>query len=248
MLLHSMLAASTFSLKMATKQFGEAHVLSLNMHFVKAITSELSDSTTRREESEAHIMGHRFKDIAKPGDSTSLIAGAVFERLNTEYEKRGWYSLSKRLYEITFPKLSLALGWCHEDAMRSLWFMLKMYWRVDGKAKLYQTLKEIDTWYQQTEPKWRETVIVSMRLGGQFLLRKNLPVPASLDLRQVLEWVETFPTELDAEWVAETWRYLAKALDGVGDEMGARDSEIQAEKFDAKARDNDLTTRSHKIP
>ena len=224
-------------LRMATKQFGEAHVLSLRMHFVNAITSQLSNVTIRREESEAHIMEHRFKDIATPGNKISLSAGAVFERLNSEYKKRGWYSLCRRLYEITFKKLSISLGWCHEDAMHSLWFLLEMYWRVDGKPKFTLALQEIDTLYQRTEPNWKETFFVRMRQGGQFLLEKDLPESASLVLRQVLEWVETFPGEkLDAKWMAQTWRYLGKALDALGDEKGARNSKIQADNFDAKAR------------
>jgi hypothetical protein len=223
-------------LKMATEQFGEAHVLSLHMHFVNAITSQLSNITMRREESEAHIMECRFKEIARPGNSTFLSAGAVFERLNLEYKKRGWYSLYKCIYEITFQKLSISLGWCHEDAMLSLWFLLEMYWRVDGKPKFSLALQEIDTLYQRTEPNWKETFFVRMRQGGQFLLEMDLPESASLVLRQVLEWVETFPKEkLDAKWMAQTWRYLGKALDALGDEKGARNSEIQAENFDAEA-------------
>ena len=224
-------------LKMATKHFGEAHVLTLRMHFVNAITSQLSNVTIRREESDAHIMEHRFKDIAIPGNKISLGAGCVFERLNSEYQKRGWYSLCRRLYEITFNKLSTSLGWCHEESMRSLWFLLEMYWRVDGKPNFTLALPEIDTLYQRTEPNWKETFFVRMRQGGQFLLENDLPESASLVLRQVLEWVETFPKEkLDAKWMAQTWRYLGKASDALGDEMGARNSKIQAENFDAKAQ------------
>ena len=223
-------------LKMVTKQFGEAHVLSLRMHFVNAITSQLSNVTIRREESEACIMEHRFKDIAIPGNRISLSASSVFERLNAEYRKRGWYSLCRRLYEITFRKLSISLGWCHEDTMHSLWFLLEMYWRVDGKPKFSLALQEIDTLYQRTEPNWKETFFVRMRMGGQFLLEKDLPESASLVLRRVLEWVETVPKEKhDAKWMAQTWRYLGKALDALGDEKGVKDSKIQAEIFDAKA-------------
>ena len=72
------------------------------MHFVNAITSQLLSLTIRREESEACIMEHRFKDIARPGNSISLHAGSVVERLNVGHRKRGWYSLCRRLYEITF--------------------------------------------------------------------------------------------------------------------------------------------------
>ena len=223
-------------LKMATKQFGEAHVLSLRMHFVNAITSELSTVPIRREESEACIMEHRFKNIARPGNRISLSASSVFERLNVEYRKRGWYPFCKRLYEITFPKLSSILGWCHEDSMHSLWFLLEMHWRVDGKPQFSLALQETDTLYQRTEPNWKETFFVRMRMGGQFLLEKDLPEPASLVFKQVLTWVETFPKEkLDAKWMAQTWRYLGKALDALGDEEGVKDSEIQAESFDTKA-------------
>jgi hypothetical protein len=222
-------------LKMTTKQFGEAHALSLRMHFVNAITSQLSNVTMRREESEAHIMEHRFKDIARPGNSISLSAGSIFERLNAEYKKRGWYPLCKRLYEITFQKLSISLGWCHEDAMHSLWFLLEMYWRVDGKPKFSVALQEINTLYQKTKPNWKETFFVRIRQGGQFLLEKDLPESASLVLVQVLEWVEAFPKEkLDAKWIAQTWRYLGKALDVLGDEKGAKNSNMQADSFDAK--------------
>jgi len=221
-------------LKMATKQFGEAHVLSLRMHSVNAITSQLSNVTIRREESEACIMEHRFKDIASPGNMISKSAGFVFECLNAEYKKRGWYSLCRRLYEITFQKLSILLGWCHKDTMHSLWFLLEMYWRVDGKSKFSLALEEIDTLYQRTEPNWKETFSVRMRTGGQFLLEKDLPESASLVFRQVLKWVETFPKEKhDAKWMAQTWRYLGEALDALGDEKGARQSKIQAESFDA---------------
>ena len=91
-----------FLLKMATKQSGEAHGLSLRMHFVNAIISQLSNVTIRREQSEACIIEHCFKDIGKPGDRISLSAGAVLEHLNAEYKKRGWYLLCTRLYEIAF--------------------------------------------------------------------------------------------------------------------------------------------------
>ncbi|MCJ1378004.1 hypothetical protein MMC17_001100 [Xylographa soralifera] len=64
----------------------------------------LSNVTIRREESEACIMQYRFKDIATPGNRISLSASTVVERLNSEYKKRGWYPLCKRLYEITFQK------------------------------------------------------------------------------------------------------------------------------------------------
>lgn len=223
-------------LKMVTKQFGEAHALSLRMHFVNTITSQLSNVTIRREESEACIMEHHFKGIARPGNTTSLSASSIFERLNVEYRKRGWYSLCSRLYEITFQKLSISLGWCHEDTMHSLWFLLEMYWRVDGKPKFSLALQEVDTLYQRTDQNWKETFFVRMRNGGQLLLEKNLPEAATLVLRQVLEWVESFPHEkLDAKWMAQTWRYLGKALDALGDEKGVRDSKIQAEIFDAKA-------------
>lgn len=223
-------------LKMATKQFGEAHSISLRMHFVNAITSQLSNVTIRREESEACIMEHRFKDIAKPGNRISLSAGSVFESLNAEYKKRGWYTLCRRLYEITFQKLSISLGWCNEDTMHSLWFLLEMYWRVDGKPNFSLALQEIDTLYQRTEPNWKETFFVRMRMGGQFLLEQDLPESASLVLRQVLKWVEALPKEKhDAKWMAQTWRYLGKALDTLGDEEGARDCKIQAESFDSKA-------------
>ena len=95
----------------------------------------------------------------------------------------------------------------------------------------------IDTLYQRTEPNWKETFFVRMRQGGQFLLENDLPESASLVLRQVLEWVETFPKEkLDAKWMAQTWRCLGKASDALGDEIGARNSKIQAENFDAKAQ------------
>ncbi len=178
-------------------------MLSLRMHFVNAITSQLLKVTICREESEACIMEYRFKDIARPGNSTSLSASSVFERLNAEYKKRGWYPLCQRLYEITNQKRSMSLGWCHEDTMHSLWFLLEMYWRVDGKPKFTLALQEIDTLYQRTEPNWKETFFVRMRQGGQFLLENDLPESAGLVLRQVLEWVETFPKEkLDAKWMA----------------------------------------------
>lgn len=222
--------------KMAIKQFGEAHVLSLRMHFVNAITSQLLNAPIRREESEACIMEHRFKDIGRQGNRTSLSASSIFERLNTEYKKRGWYSLCRRLYEVTFQKLSISLGWCHEDTMQSLWFLLEMYWRVDGQPKFSLALQEIDTLYQRTEPNWKETFFVRMRQGGEFLLTQDLPEPASLVFRQVFTWVETFPHEKhDAKWMAQTWRYHGEALDTLGDEKGARDSKIQAELFDARA-------------
>ena len=110
-----------------------------------------------------------------------------------------------------------------------------MYWRVDGKPKFTLALQEINTLYERTEPNWKETFFVRMRQGGQFLLENDLPESASLVLRQVLEWVETFPKKLDAKWMAQTWRYLSKTLDALGDEEGARNSTIQAENFDARA-------------
>ena len=137
---------------MATKQFGESHVLSRHMHFVNAITSQLSNVTIRRQESEACIMEYRFKYIARPGNSISLSASSVFERLNAESRKRGWLPLCTRLYEFTFQKLSKVLGRCHEGTMHSLWFLLEMYWRVDGRPKVSPALQETDTLHQRTKP------------------------------------------------------------------------------------------------
>lgn len=222
--------------EMATKQFGEAHVLSLRMHFVNAITSQLSNVPIRREESEACIMEHFFKERASRGNRIFLGASCVFESLNAEYKKRGWYSLSKRLYEITFQKLSISLGLCNEETMHSLWLLLEMYWRVDGKPKFSLALQKVDTLYQRTEPHRKETFFVRMCQGGRFLLEQGLPEPASLVFRQVLQWLEMFPREkVDAKWMAQTWRYLGKALHALGDEDGARDSKIQAESLDAGA-------------
>lgn len=107
---------------------------------------------------------------------------------------------------------------------------------MDGKPKFSPALQETDTLYQRTQPEWKETFFVRMRLGGQYLLENDLPEAAILVFRQVIEWVETFPKEkLDPKWMAQTWRYLGEALDALGDEGGARDSKIQAEKYDAKA-------------
>ena len=157
--------------KMATKQFDEAHVLSLRMHIVNAITSQLSNVPIRREESEACIMEHRFKDIARPGNCISLNAGSVFERLNAEYKKRGWYSLSKRLCEIAFQKLSISLGWCHKDTMNSLWFPQEMYWRKDGKPKFSQALQEIDTIVSKNRAELETNIFRAHAYGRPILAR-----------------------------------------------------------------------------